>query len=105
MPRRRLKGAVVSDKMEKTVVVAVERVFAHPVYKKRVRVTKHFKAHDESGSKVGDKVTIEETRPISKEKRWRVIEVNGEKMVGEPRMAEPKEAAKAAKSVRKRVKK
>jgi len=75
MPRKRLKGTVVSDRMEKTVVVAVERVFAHPAYKKRVKVVKRYKAHDESGAKVGDSVVIEETRPASKEKRWRVITV------------------------------
>lgn len=83
MPRRRLKGKVVSDKMEKTVVVAVERIVAHPVYKKQVKVTKRFKAHDESGAKVGDEVTIEETRPISRGKRWKVVEVDGKAVVAE----------------------
>jgi len=80
MPKRRLKGKVVSDKMEKTVVVVVERVFSHPVYKKRIRVTKRFKAHDEGGAKVGDEVVIEEARPFSKQKRWKVIEVGGRKV-------------------------
>ena len=71
---RKLKGIIVSDKMDKTVVVSVVRLKKHPVYKKYFKVTKRFKAHDESGVyKVGDKVIIEETRPISREKRWKVI--------------------------------
>ena len=79
MPKRRLKGTVVSDKMEKTVVVAVERVFAHPVYKKRIGVTKRFQADDRSGgASVGKKVVIEETKPLSKNKRWLVVEIEGE---------------------------
>lgn len=88
MPRRRLKGKVVSGKMEKTIVVAVERVFAHPVYKKLVKMTKRFKVHDESGAKVGDEVIIEETRPLSKGKRWRVVEVSGKKVAEEPEAIE-----------------
>jgi small subunit ribosomal protein S17 len=81
MPRRRLKGKVVSDKMEKTVVVAVVRVFAHPVYKKRVKLTKRFQADDRFGKAVvGNKVVIEETRPLSKSKRWKVVEVEGKKV-------------------------
>lgn len=71
--------------MNKTVVVAVERIFAHPVYKKRVKITRRFKAHDESGAKVGDEVTIEAARPLSKEKRWWVIEVNGKTVAEEPK--------------------
>jgi len=90
MPRRRLKGKVVSGKMEKTIVVAVERVFAHPVYKKLVKMTKRFKVHDESGAKVGDEVIIEETRPLSKGKRWRVVEVGGKKVVEEPEVRKKK---------------
>lgn len=86
MPRKRLKGKVVSDKMEKTVVVAVERVFAHPVYKKRIKAIRRFKAHDETGAKVGDEVVIEETKPISKEKRWRVVEIGG-KPIGKQQTA------------------
>lgn len=85
MPKRRLKGKVVSNKMEKTVVIVVERVFAHPTYKKRVRVTKRYKAHDEVGAKVGDEVMIEETRPLSKDKRWRVVEVAGKRLAEEPK--------------------
>ena len=71
---RILKGTVVSDKMEKTVVVEVERLKIHPKYKKRYKVSKRYKAHDEKNEyKKGDKVIIQETRPISKEKRWKVI--------------------------------
>lgn len=72
--KRKLEGAVVSDKMQKTVVVAVTRLKWHPKYKKQYKVTKRFKAHDEKGEyRSGDKVVIEETRPLSKEKRWRVV--------------------------------
>jgi small subunit ribosomal protein S17 len=67
------EGIVVSDKMQKTRVVAVKRVFRHPVYQRVVRRTKRFKAHDEQNeSHIGDRVLIEETRPLSKDKRWRV---------------------------------
>ncbi len=69
-------GKVVSDKMQKTVVVAVERLVRHPIYKKVLRKTKKYKVHDEKNEcKVGDLVRIEETRPLSKEKRWRVVEI------------------------------
>lgn len=69
--KRKLEGTVVSDKMQKTVVVAVTRLKWHPKYKKQYKVTKRFKAHDEAGKyHVGDRVVIEETRPISKDKRW-----------------------------------
>ena len=69
-------GTVVSDKMDKTVVVAVERLVQHSLYSKSVRQTEKFKAHDENNeSNIGDKVKIMETRPISKDKRWRVVEV------------------------------
>lgn len=74
MPKRRLIGTVVSDKMQKTVVVRVERLKAHPKYKHIFKVHKKYKAHDEKNEfKVGDKVVIEECRPLSKEKRWRVV--------------------------------
>lgn len=74
MPKKRLIGKVVSDKMQKTVVVEVERWKEHPLYKRRYKVHKRYKAHDEKGEcKVGDMVLIEECRPISKEKRWRVV--------------------------------
>ncbi len=76
MPKRILKGVVVSDKMEKTVVVKVDRIREHPKYKKRYKVSKKYKAHDEKNEcKVGDIVEIQECRPISKEKRWRVIKI------------------------------
>jgi small subunit ribosomal protein S17 len=69
-------GQVVSDKMDKTVVVNVERQYSHPLYKKYVRRTKHYYAHDEANDcHVGDTVRIVETRPLSRTKRWRVAEV------------------------------
>jgi len=71
---RILKGTVVSDKMQKTVVVEVSRMKKHPKYKKYYSVTQKLKAHDEEGVyKTGDKVLIKETRPMSKEKRWIVV--------------------------------
>ena len=74
--RKTRLGTVVSNKMEKTVVVAVERLVQHSLYSKSVRQTVKFKAHDENNeSHVGDKVKIMETRPISKDKRWRVVEI------------------------------
>ena len=75
--KRRIKiGRVVSDKMDKTVVVSVERLRRHPIYKRVVRLSSKFKAHDEENeARVGDTVRIEESRPLSAEKRWRVIEV------------------------------
>lgn len=74
MPRRVLEGDVVSDKMDKTVTVLVERRVMHPVYKKYVKHTDKYAAHDESNTfKIGDRVQIEECRPISKRKSWKVI--------------------------------
>jgi small subunit ribosomal protein S17 len=75
--RRRVKqGRVVSDKMEKTIVVVSETRVPHPVYAKIVRKSSRFKAHDEKNdAKIGDVVRIQECRPISKEKRWRLLEV------------------------------
>ena len=74
--RRTKVGRVVSDKMDKTVVVSVERLRRHPIYKRVVRLSSQFKAHDEQNSAhLGDTVRIEESRPISRDKRWRVIEV------------------------------
>jgi small subunit ribosomal protein S17 len=71
--KRTLKGTVVSDKMEKTVVVRVDSMKVHPKYGKRFLQSKNYKVHDEKGEyKVGDVVTFEETRPLSKDKRWRV---------------------------------
>ena len=69
-------GKVVGDKMQKTVVVAVEKLVQHPVYKKSIKQTAKFKAHDEENeSHIGDIVKIMETRPLSKDKRWRVVEI------------------------------
>ena len=74
MPKRILQGVVVSDKQDKTVVVSVERQVMYPVYKKFVKKSKKFAAHDENNQcKVGDRVSIEECRPISKNKSWTVI--------------------------------
>jgi small subunit ribosomal protein S17 len=71
--KRKLAGVVVSNKMQKTVVVEIERRKMHPLYRKQYRRTTRIKAHDETNvCKVGDRVVIEETRPLSKEKRWRV---------------------------------
>lgn len=68
---RAMKGIVVSDRMNKTAVVAVTRLKEHPIYRKRYKVTKRYKAHDENNEyKIGDKVLIQETKPISKDKRW-----------------------------------
>ena len=68
-------GVVASDKMTKTVVVRVDRLVKHPIYRKYVRKRKKFMAHDEMGAKIGDKVRIIETRPLSAHKRWRVVEI------------------------------
>lgn len=68
-------GVVSSDKMTKTVVVNVDRLVKHPIYRKYVRKRKKFMAHDEIGAKIGDKVRIMETRPMSARKRWRVVEI------------------------------
>ena len=74
MPKRILQGTVVSDKNDKTVVVRVERRFTHPVMKKTVRLSKKYKAHDENNScKVGDQVSTQQSRPISKDKTWVVV--------------------------------
>jgi len=74
MPRRILQGVVVSDKSDKTIIVSVERRFKHPVYKKFIRRTKKFAAHDEANQcKVGDIVRIRECAPISKRKTWEVF--------------------------------
>lgn len=72
---RKLKGKIVSDKMQKTRVVTVMRLKLHPKYRKYYKVTQRFKAHDEKNEyKTGDEVIIEETRPLSKDKRWRIVE-------------------------------
>ncbi|WP_298958017.1 30S ribosomal protein S17 [uncultured Methylobacterium sp.] len=75
MPKRVLQGVVVSDKQDKTVVVKVERRFTHPVMKKTVRRSKNYHAHDENNAaKVGQTVFIEESRPFSKLKTWKLVE-------------------------------
>ena len=75
MPKKELTGKIVSDKMQKTVVVEVERIKEHPKYKRRYKVHKKYKAHVETTGeyKAGDKVVIRETKPISKDKNWEVI--------------------------------
>jgi small subunit ribosomal protein S17 len=74
--RKTLVGVVVSDKMDKTRVVAVERLVQHPLYRRTMRETVKFKAHDEANdSQMGDQVLLMETRPLSREKRWRIVEV------------------------------
>lgn len=78
--KRILKGIVVSDKMDKSVVIQVTRVKTHPIYHKKYKASTKFMAHDETGScKIGDEVEIEETRPTSKNKRWKVVEEKGNK--------------------------
>ena len=74
--RKTKVGRVVSDKMDKTIVVSVERLARHPLYKRVIRLTTKFKAHDEANSAhVGDTVLIEESRPLSATKRWRLVEI------------------------------
>jgi small subunit ribosomal protein S17 len=74
--RKSREGVVVSDAMQKTRVVRIERVYRHPKYQRVIRMSKKLKAHDEANeSHVGDRVLIEETRPISKEKRWRIRKI------------------------------
>ena len=76
MPKKVYTGEVVSDKMEKTVVVAVTRLTQHPVYKKTIKKIAKFKAHDKDNKcKIGDRITIIESRPLSKDKRWKVVDI------------------------------
>src|SRR5580693_3294107 len=83
MPKRVLTGRVTSDKMDKTVTVLVDRRVMHPIYKKFIRRSKKYAAHDEANlCKIGDAVRIEECRPISKRKAWLVIERNGAPLAG-----------------------
>ncbi len=78
MTNKVYSGKVISNKMNKTVVVAVTRLFQHPVYKKTVKKVSKFKAHDEANQcEIGDEVKITETRPLSKDKRWLVLEIMG----------------------------
>lgn len=74
--RKTREGVVVSDAMQKTRVVRIERVYRHPRYQRVIRMSKKLKAHDEANeSRVGDRVVIEETRPMSKQKRWRIRKI------------------------------
>lgn len=74
--RKTRTGRVVSDKMDKTIVVAVETQVQHPLYKKRIKRTTKFKAHDANNEcRIGDVVKVMETRPLSKDKRWRLVEI------------------------------
>lgn len=74
MPKHQLIGKVISNKMLKTLVVRVERIKEHPKYKRRYRVSKNYKVHNEKGDyQIGDKILIEECRPISKDKRWKAV--------------------------------
>ena len=78
MPKRVLEGVVVSDKNDKTIVVKVERRLTHPVLKKTVRRSKKYHAHDEkNAAKIGDIVWIEETKPLSRQKRWLLVDKVG----------------------------
>jgi len=84
--KHRLEGVVVSDRMHKTVVVAVMRIKEHPKYKKRFRVVKKYQAHDEHDDyRVGDEVRIEETRPLSRQKQWVVVKRIGKREIREAR--------------------
>ena len=74
--RKVREGIVVSDKMDKTIVIAIETMTLHPIYKKRVKRTTKFKGHDENNvAQTGDRVRIMETRPLSRDKRWRLVEI------------------------------
>jgi len=74
--RKTRTGKVVSDKMDKTIVVAIETLVRHPLYGKSIKRTTKFKAHDENNEcQIGDRVKIMETRPLSKDKRWRLVEI------------------------------
>jgi len=76
MAKKRFQGVVTGDKMDKTIVVKVNRIKVHPIYKKRYRVTKKYKVHDQKNeAKIGDQVIFGECRPLSKDKKWRLIEI------------------------------
>lgn len=76
MAKKKFQGVVVSDKMDKTIVVEVKRIKVHPLYKKRYWVNKKYKVHDEKNeAKINDRVIFEECRPLSKDKKWRLIEI------------------------------
>ena len=96
MPKRVLTGRVTSDKMDKTITVLVNRRVMHPLYKKFIRRSKKYAAHDEANlCKIGDMVRIEECRPISKRKTWLVIERNGLPVGGQALRAAQSEGAAA----------
>ncbi len=102
MPRRVLEGSVVSAKSDKTITVLVERRFMHPVYKKYIKSSSKYTAHDEANqSKEGDRVSIIECRPISKSKRWKLVSDDAApapKKVEKPKAEKKKEAAPAKKA-------
>lgn len=102
MPKRVLTGRVTSDKMNKTITVEVERRVMHPIYKKFIRRSKKYAAHDENGvAKVGDLVRIEECRPLSARKTWQLVERNGEgvpRHVGEADIGKGSGSTPAAKA-------
>ena len=82
MPRRVLQGTVVSDKCDKSITVLVERRVMHPIYKKYIHKSKKYMAHDETNShKIGDVVSIIESKPISKRKRWVLVEADAKKVI------------------------
>src|SRR6187397_16664 len=90
-PKKEKVGRVVSDKMDKTIVVSVERLQRHPLYKRVIRLTTKFKAHDERNeARIGDTVRIVESRPLSATKRWRMVEIvaRGDETAGETVVAE-----------------
>jgi small subunit ribosomal protein S17 len=96
--RRAKVGRVVSDKMDKTIVVSVERLTRHPLYKRVIRLTTKFKAHDEGNeARIGDTVRIEESRPLSATKRWRLVGIvqRAGEGAGEPIVAEEAETSEA----------
>jgi small subunit ribosomal protein S17 len=94
--RKTRTGKVISDKMDKTVVVMVESLRQHPLYKKVVKNRSKFKAHDENNAcSMGDTVKIEETRPLSRDKRWRVIEIVRKKELAEVKPSELSETGES----------
>lgn len=105
MPRRVLEGTVVSDKMDKTITVLVERRYMHPVYKKYLKRTDKYAAHDENNTaKEGDKVRIIECAPISKRKSWTLLTEGMDVSSAAPAKAEAKKPAAAKKSAAKKAK-
>ena len=96
--RKTKVGRVVSDKMDKTIVVSVERLSRHPLYKRVIRLTTRFKAHDEANeARLGDTVRIEESRPLSATKRWRLVQIvaRAGESSGETLLAEEPETSEA----------